>query len=204
MFKPTKIIAIGLNYHDHAGELKIPIPDHPVMFMKPVTALIENGGKIIYPPQTKDLQYEGELAIVIKDRIRNIPANEAFRHIQGYTCANDVSARDLQKMDGQWTRAKSFDTFCPLGPKIVSDIDPGHLRIRTRVNGKTVQDSNTDNMIFNVQKVIEFVSSVMTLLPGDVILTGTPKGVGQLHEGDIVEVEIEGIGILKNTVIKEK
>jgi len=202
MFKPSKIIAIGLNYYDHAKELNMPVPDHPIMFLKPPTTVIGNGGSIIYPSQSRNVHYEGELAVVIKNRIRNISKAEAAKHIKGYACANDVTARDLQHTDGQWTRAKSFDTFCPLGPRIVKSIDPANLKIETRVNGKIKQSSNTKDMIFNVYELVSFVSSVMTLFPGDVLITGTPAGVGPIHIGDTVEVEIEGIGTLKNTVKK--
>ena len=204
MFKPSKIIAIGLNYYDHARELKMPVPDHPIMFMKPSSAVIKNGVSIIYPRQSKNVHYEGELAIVIGKKVRNISKSEAAKYIKGYTCANDVTARDLQNIDGQWTRAKSFDTFCPLGPRTVKNIDPMNLNISTKVNGITKQNSNTKNMIFDVYELVSFVSSVMTLMQGDVIITGTPPGVGPLSVGDTVEVEIEGIGILKNKVVKEK
>ena len=200
VIKPTKIIAIGLNYLDHAKELKMEIPDHPLIFLKPSTAVIGSGDAIILPPQTKELNYEGELAVVIKEKAKNISKDEAHRFIAGYTCANDVTARDLQRIDGQWTRAKSFDTFCPLGPRIVSDIDPKNLSIITRVNGTVKQNSNTKNMIFDVFELVSFVSEIMTLLPGDVIITGTPPGVGAIEAGDVVEVEIEGIGVLKNIV----
>ena len=202
MLKPSKIIAIGLNYYDHARELKMPVPDHPIMFIKPSTSVIKNGQPIIYPRQSKNVHYEGELAVVIGRKARNVSKSGAGKYINGFTCANDVTARDLQNIDGQWTRAKSFDTFCPLGPKVVKDIDPMNLKIQTRVNGKIKQDSNTKNMIFDVYELVSFVSSVMTLLPGDVIITGTPPGVGPLSVGDTVEVEIEGIGILKNKVVK--
>jgi 2-keto-4-pentenoate hydratase/2-oxohepta-3-ene-1,7-dioic acid hydratase in catechol pathway len=203
MFHPTKIIAIGLNYHDHAKEMNVQVPDYPLIFLKPPTAVIENEGLIMYPPQSKEVHYEGELAIVIKDKVRNISKKEAHHYIAGYTCANDVTARDLQRLDGQWTRAKSFDTFCPLGPRIVSDVDTPYLDITTRVNGVTKQHSNTKNMIFDVYELVAFISVIMTLLPGDVIITGTPPGVGPIEVGDEVEVEIEGIGILKNRVVKE-
>jgi 2-keto-4-pentenoate hydratase/2-oxohepta-3-ene-1,7-dioic acid hydratase in catechol pathway len=202
MFNPSKIIAVGLNYHDHAKEMGMAIPDHPILFMKPATTVIKSGDAIIYPPQSKNVHYEGELAIIIKDKVRNIKKEDAAKHIKGYTCANDVTARDLQNIDGQWTRAKSFDTFCPLGPRIVSDLDPTNLNIQTRVNGEVKQNSNTKNMIFDVFELVSFVSSVMTLLPGDVIITGTPPGVGPLKIGDTVEVEIEGIGKLINTVTR--
>ena len=204
MFKPSKIVAVGLNYHDHAKEMNMAIPDHPILFMKPPTTVINNGDAIIYPPQSKNVHYEGELAVVIKDRIRNVSKENIREHIKGYTCANDVTARDLQNIDGQWTRAKSFDTFCPLGPRIVKDLDPMNLDIQTRVNGKIMQNSNTKNMIFNVFEVVAFISSVMTLLPGDIIITGTPNGIGPMKVGDTVEVEIEGIGILKNKIIRGK
>jgi 2-keto-4-pentenoate hydratase/2-oxohepta-3-ene-1,7-dioic acid hydratase in catechol pathway len=200
MFHPTKIIAIGLNYLDHAKELKMNIPEYPLIFMKPPTAVIGDGEIIIYPPQTQELHYEGELGIVIGKKARNVSIEEAKDYIDGYTCANDVTARDLQRMDSQWTRSKSFDTFCPLGPRIVKDVDPTNLAIATRVNGVTKQSSNTNQMIFNAYKLVSFISAIMTLLPGDVISTGTPPGVGELQVGDVVEVEIEGIGTLRNTV----
>jgi 2-keto-4-pentenoate hydratase/2-oxohepta-3-ene-1,7-dioic acid hydratase in catechol pathway len=200
MFHPTKIIAIGLNYLDHAKELNMEIPEYPLIFMKPPTAVIGDGEIIIYPPQTQELHYEGELGIVIGKKARNVSIEEAKDYIAGYTCVNDVTTRDLQRMDGQWTRSKSFDTFCPLGPRIVKDVDPTNLAIATRVNGVTKQSSNTNQMIFNAYKLVSFISAIMTLLPGDVISTGTPPGVGELQVGDVVEVEIEGIGILRNTV----
>lgn len=200
MFHPTKIIAIGLNYLDHAKELNMDIPEYPLIFMKPPTAVIGDGEIIIYPPQTQELHYEGELGVVIGKKARNISIEAAKQYIAGYTCANDVTARDLQRMDGQWTRSKSFDTFCPLGPRIVKNIDPTNLAIATRVNGVTKQSSNTNQMIFNAYKLVSFISAIMTLLPGDVISTGTPPGVGELQVGDVVEVEIEGIGVLKNLV----
>jgi 2-keto-4-pentenoate hydratase/2-oxohepta-3-ene-1,7-dioic acid hydratase in catechol pathway len=200
MFHPTKIIAIGLNYLDHAKELNMDIPEYPLIFMKPPTAVIGDGEMIIYPPQTQELHYEGELGIVIGKKARNVSVEEAQDCIAGYTCSNDVTARDLQRLDGQWTRSKSFDTFCPLGPRIVKNIDPTNLAITTRVNSVTKQNSNTNQMIFNAYKLVSFISAIMTLLPGDVISTGTPPGVGELQVGDVVEVEIEGIGILRNTV----
>ena len=200
MFNPTKIIAIGLNYMDHAKEMNHQIPTYPLIFMKPSTAVILNDDYIIYPPDTKELHYEGELAVVIKNKTKNISKEDARYYIAGYTCANDVTARDLQRLDGQWIRSKSFDTFCPLGPRIISSIDPTHLSITTRVNGKKKKKSNTDNMIFDVYELVSYISRIMTLLPGDVIITGTPPGVGSMNIGDIVEVEIEGIGILKNKV----
>jgi len=200
MFHPTKIIAIGLNYLDHAKEFNMEIPEYPLIFMKPPTAVIGNGETILYPPQTKELHYEGELGIVIGKKARNVQIQEAHHYIAGYTCANDVTARDLQRLDGQWTRSKSFDTFCPLGPKIAKNIDPTNLSIITRVNGALKQKSNTNQMIFNVYQLVAFISAIMTLMPGDIISTGTPPGVGELQVGDVVEVDIEGIGILRNTV----
>ncbi len=197
---PSKIIAVGLNYRDHAKELGMELPDYPLIFMKPSTSIIGDGDEIICPSQTRELNYEGELAIVIGEKAKNVATSAAHRYIAGYTCANDVTARDLQRIDGQWTRAKSFDTFCPLGPRVVEDVNTGALRIQTRVNGQIKQYSTTSNMIFNAYELVSFISGVMTLLPGDVIITGTPPGVGALLPGDTVEVEIEGIGVLKNTV----
>ena len=194
------MIAIGLNYRDHANELNMPVPEYPIVFLKPPTSVIEDGDDIILPPQTQELHYEGELGIVISRQVKNVPASDADRYIAGFTCANDVTARDLQRKDGQWTRAKSFDTFCPLGPRIVKDVDPGKLGIMTRVNGQIRQQSTTANMIFSVYELVSFISGIMTLLPGDVIITGTPPGVGQLYPGDTVEIDIERIGVLKNTV----
>jgi 2-keto-4-pentenoate hydratase/2-oxohepta-3-ene-1,7-dioic acid hydratase in catechol pathway len=197
---PTKIIAVGLNYLEHGKELNMDIPDHPIIFMKPTTSVIGNGDRIILPPQTIELNYEGELVVVIKEKAKNVSKDEAHHFIEGYTCGNDVTARDLQRIDGQWTRSKSFDTFCPLGPRVVSDINPKHLSIITRVNGVERQNSNTKYMIFDVFELVSFISEIMTLLPGDVVLTGTPSGVGAIEIGDSVEIEIEGIGVLKNTV----
>ena len=204
MLNPTKIIAIGLNYTDHARELNMAIPDTPLIFLKPASSVIGHNDVIVYPSLTKELNYEGELAIVMKEKARHVPREETPSFIAGYTCANDVTARDLQRLDGQWTRSKSFDTFCPLGPAIVPGVDPGAgLEITTRVNGVVKQHSTTKNMIFDCPSLVSYVSSIMTLLPGDVIITGTPFGVGLLEVGDEVEVEIEGIGILKNRVEKE-
>lgn len=199
--KPSKIICVGLNYKDHAKELNLPLPTHPIIFLKPPSSLIFNNESIVYPSQTKELHYEGELAIVIKDRTKNILPEEAAAHILGYTCGNDITARDLQRLDGQWTRAKGFDTFCALGPEVVSGIDPDDLDLKLFLNGELKQNSNTTNMIFNVDYIVSFVSQVMTLEAEDVILTGTPPGVGPMNVGDIVEVEIKGIGKLSNRVV---
>jgi 2-keto-4-pentenoate hydratase/2-oxohepta-3-ene-1,7-dioic acid hydratase in catechol pathway len=196
---PTKIVCIGLNYAEHAHELGMHLPEEPIIFIKPPSAAIGPGGDIIYPSSSKHVDYEGELAVVIGRRAKNISASFASDYILGYTCFNDVTARDLQQKDGQWTRAKSFDTFAPLGPWI-ADIDPSELDIRTRVNGIFKQDSNTSDLIFSIPRLVEFVSQIMTLEPGDVIATGTPPGVGPLKSGDVVEVEIEGIGVLRNIV----
>ncbi|MDD4179247.1 MAG: fumarylacetoacetate hydrolase family protein [Candidatus Margulisbacteria bacterium] len=202
--KPSKIVCVGLNYRDHAREMQLETPAYPVIFLKPPSALIFNNDAIIYPPMTKELHYEAELAIVIKDRIKNIKKEEAVKHILGYTCGNDITARDLQRLDGQWTRAKSFDTFCALGPEIVSGIDPGNLAIKLYLNGALKQSSNTSNLIFDPNYIVSFISQVMTLEPEDIILTGTPAGIGPMKVGDTVEVEIEKIGKLTNKVVKPK
>jgi len=198
--KSSKIICIGLNYTDHAEEMTMARSEYPLLFMKPPSTLIYNNDKIVYPAQTQNLHYEAELGIVIKDRIRNIKESEARQHIKGFTCANDVTARDLQELDGQWTRAKSFDTFCPVGPKLVKDIDPDNLEIKLYLNGELKQSSTTANMIFKADYLVAFVSQVMTLEPDDIIITGTPAGIGPMQVGDTVEVEIQGIGKLSNQV----
>jgi 2-keto-4-pentenoate hydratase/2-oxohepta-3-ene-1,7-dioic acid hydratase in catechol pathway len=198
--QPSKIVCVGLNYVKHAQELKMPLPEEPILFLKPPSSILDPEGHIVYPACSSQVDYEGELAVVIGKRCKNVPAGEAESHILGYTCFNDVTARDLQRKDGQWTRAKSFDTFAPFGPWIAR-IDPSDVDIETRVNGRVVQKSNTSDLIFDVPRLLEFISGVMTLEPGDVIATGTPPGVGPLQKGDCVEVEIEGIGILKNFVV---
>ncbi len=197
---PSKIVCVGLNYVKHAHELGMALPDEPILFMKPPSSVLATGGQIVYPASSHQLDYEGELAVVIGKRCKSVSAEEADKYILGYTCFNDVTARDLQKKDGQWTRAKSFDTFAPFGPWIAK-IDPFDVDIRTRLNGRVVQDSNTSDLIFDVPRLLEFISGIMTLLPGDVIATGTPPGVGSMQKGDEVEVEIEGIGLLKNSVV---
>lgn len=201
---PTKIIAVGLNYFDHANEVQMKISDEPLIFMKPPSTLIAHNDNIIYPKMSKQLDYEAELAVIIKNRIKNIEPEDVFENILGYTCFNDVTARDLQKKDEQWTRAKSFDTFAPIGPFISTGLNSDNLQIKLYKNGQLMQNSSTNNMIFKVDKIISFISRIMTLFPGDIIATGTPSGVGKLEEGDIVEVEIEGIGVLKNNVLLEK
>jgi|Deesub1362B_J571_1020462.scaffolds.fasta_scaffold00385_15 2-keto-4-pentenoate hydratase/2-oxohepta-3-ene-1,7-dioic acid hydratase in catechol pathway len=197
--RPSKIVCVGVNYRDHAEEFGKDVPEEPVIFMKPESAVIGNEDTILLPPQSKRVDYEGELAIVIGRKCKNVSKDDAEDYIMGYTCFNDVTARDLQLKDGQWTRAKSFDTFAPIGPYIVP-LNPLNLRIRTYLNSEIVQSSNTSNMVFNPFELTEFISSIMTLRKGDVIATGTPSGVGALKKGDVVEVEIEGIGTLRNHV----
>lgn len=197
--EPSKIVCVGVNYLDHAGEMKHDIPEEPIIFMKPPSALVGHGDYIILPDRSKRVDYEGELAVVIGKKGKNIPAEEWREYVMGFTCFNDITARDLQKKDGQWTRSKSFDTFAPIGPWITfpESLD---LRIVTMVNGEVKQSSRTSRMIFSVPQLIEFISGVMTLEKGDVIATGTPSGVGPLSKGDVVEVEIEGVGLLRNHV----
>jgi 2-keto-4-pentenoate hydratase/2-oxohepta-3-ene-1,7-dioic acid hydratase in catechol pathway len=198
--RPSKIVAIGLNYADHAAEGNREPPKEPMLFIKPSTAVIGAGDEILYPPQTVNLHHEGELAIVIGKTAHNVPQRDARQYVLGYTCANDVTARDLQRRDVQFTRGKGFDTFAPLGPWIVTDLDPSNLALETRVNGEVRQKSRTSELIFNCDYLLSFISEVMTLLPGDVISTGTPAGVGPMQIGDVVEVEIEQIGCLINTI----
>ncbi len=197
--QPSKIVCVGLNYVEHARELKMQLPAEPILFIKPSSAALAPGGQIVYPSSSQQVDYEGELAVVMGKRCKDVSAQEAERYILGYTCFNDVTARDLQRKDVQWTRAKSFDTFAPFGPWIAK-IDPANAAIQTRVNGMVKQKSNTSDLIFGVPRLVEFISQVMTLEPGDLIATGTPPGVGPLQKGDVVEVEIEGIGILRNSV----
>lgn len=199
---PSKIVCVGLNYHDHATELGLSVPEEPILFIKPPSAVIGQHGKVIYPKVSERVDYEAELAVVIGKKCKNITYDRAYDVIAGFTCFNDVTARDLQQKDGQWTRAKSFDTFAPVGPFIIpiADFNPEDASIVCRVNGEVMQDSNISNMIFDVPYLIEFISSVMTLEVGDIIATGTPPGIGELHTGDTVEVEIEGIGALINEV----
>jgi len=197
---PTKIVCVGRNYADHAKELGNEAPAEPILFLKPPSALLAPGGTILRPAISQRVDHEGELAIVIGREAKHIKAAGWREYVRGFTCANDVTARDLQKKDIQFTRGKGFDTFCPIGPRIVSDLDVSDLRITTRVNGDVRQDGRTSQMIFSCGALLEFITTVMTLLPDDVILTGTPAGVGPLAAGDVVEVEIEGIGVLRNAV----
>jgi 2-keto-4-pentenoate hydratase/2-oxohepta-3-ene-1,7-dioic acid hydratase in catechol pathway len=199
---PTKIIAIGKNYADHAAEMGSDVPTTPVLFLKPPTAVIGPLSPIRRPPESSNVHYEGELAVVMGKVTRNVSPEDALGHILGYTAANDVTARDLQRSDGQWTRAKGFDTFLPLGPAIDTEFDPAEPHtITTSVNGVIKQEGVTSDLVFGVADLVSFISRVMTLLPSDVILTGTPAGVGPIVEGDRVEVEIEGIGVLLNPVV---
>jgi 2-keto-4-pentenoate hydratase/2-oxohepta-3-ene-1,7-dioic acid hydratase in catechol pathway len=197
---PGKVVAVGLNYRDHAKEMGLNIPDEPILFMKPSSSVIGPGDSISMPPQSARVDYEAELAVVIGKTARNVSRQDARKFIAGYTCLNDVTARDLQSKDGQWTRAKSFDTFCPIGPWIDTDVDPTDLKIELYLNGERKQQSRTSNLIFGPWELVEFISAVMTLFPGDVIATGTPSGVGPVKSGDEVEVRIEGIGSLINPV----
>ena len=197
---PSKVIAVGLNYRSHAEETGAKLPEEPMLFLKPTTSVIGPGDEIVMPPQSKRVDHEAELAVVIGKVARNVDEATAAEAIIGYTCANDVTARDLQAKDVQFTRAKGFDTFCPLGPHVVTDIDGDKLDIACRVNGEVRQQANTSDLVFGPAALVAFVSSVMTLLPGDVILTGTPAGISPLADGDVVDVEIAGIGVLSNGV----
>ena len=198
--RPSKIIGIGRNYAEHAREHAAEVPRVPLIFLKPPSSIINPGDPILLPPQSQQIEHEAELVVVIGKRGRNLIAEEAHKFVFGYTIGNDVSARDLQKADGQWTRAKGFDTFCPFGPWIDTGFDPSDAIITCRVNGQPRQMGSTRDMVFNVNMLIAFISSVMTLEAGDIIFTGTPAGVGPLHPGDSVEIEIEGLGKLVNPV----
>jgi 2-keto-4-pentenoate hydratase/2-oxohepta-3-ene-1,7-dioic acid hydratase in catechol pathway len=200
----SKVVGIGRNYAAHAAELGNEVPKEPLVFLKPNTSVIGPGDPIQLPSQSQDVHYEGELAVVIGRVCRDVPLERVSEVILGYTVANDVTARDLQKRDGQWWRAKGFDTFCPLGPYLVTGVDVGDLRITTRLDGVTVQEGRTSQMIFNIPTLIQHVSAAMTLLPGDVVLTGTPEGVGPFTEGQRVEVEIEGMGVLSNPAVRRR
>ncbi len=200
---PGKVIALGLNYRDHAREMGMPIPEQPIMFLKPSSSIIGPGENIVYPAGgiTARVDYEAELGIVIGKAGKAIPREKAAEHILGFTCVNDVTARDLQAKDGQWTRAKSFDTFCPVGPWIETELDTTSLSVKAELNGNVVQDSSTAELVFDVHATVELISKVMTLLPGDLIATGTPPGVGPMEAGDKICIIVEGIGRLENTVV---
>jgi 2-keto-4-pentenoate hydratase/2-oxohepta-3-ene-1,7-dioic acid hydratase in catechol pathway len=197
----SKVVGIGRNYAAHAAELGNDLPSEPLMFIKPNTSVVGPGDPVFYPRQTQDLQFEGELAVVIGRICRDVAPDKVAEVVYGYTVGNDVTARDLQKSDVQFTRAKGFDSFCPLGPWIETELDTSDLRVQTHLNGDVKQDGTTKDMIFDVTTLVSHVSSVMTLLPGDVILTGTPEGVGPMNPGDEVDVTIDGIGTLTNKVV---
>ncbi|RTZ93679.1 MAG: hypothetical protein DSY91_01645 [Deltaproteobacteria bacterium] len=200
--RPSKIVAIGLNYRDHAEEVKLKLPEEPLIFLKPSTAVIGPGDPIVMPPMSERVDYEGELGVVIGKKAKNVSEDEAEDYIAGYLCFNDVTARDLQYKDKQWTRGKSFDTFAPMGPFLVRGIDPSDLALKTELNGKVVQSTRTSQLIFSVRTLVSFISRIMTLLPGDVIATGTTSGIGPMQPGDTVTVTIEEIGSLTNPVTK--
>ena len=202
--EPSKIVCIGLNYKDHAKELNLELPDNPVIFIKANSSLNKTESNIIYPKISKQVDYEGELAVVIGKKTKQVSPEEAKDNIFGYTIINDVTARDFTLGDGQWTRGKSCDTFAPIGPFIETELDPSNLQIITRVDSDIKQESNTENMIFSPYEIISYVSQTMTLNPGDVIATGTPPGVGPMEAGSTVKVYIEGIGTLKNYLVKEE
>ena len=199
--EPSKIICLGRNYAEHAREHGGDVPKVPLIFMKPPSSIINPGDKIVIPPQSEQVEHEAELVVVIGKRGRHIAAGEAQGYILGYTAGNDVTARDLQRSDGQWTRSKSFDTFCPFGPWIDTEFDPSDALITCTVNGEVQQKASTREMVFKVDTLVAFISSVMTLEPGDLVFTGTPAGVGPLKSGDIVEVEIQGLCKLSNPVV---
>lgn len=201
--RPTKIVGIGLNYRAHAIEMGKKLPDEPLMFLKPPSAILHPGDAIVRPSGYERVDFEGELAVVFGKRAHRVHAADAAQYVLGYCCFNDVTVRDLQVKDVQYTRAKGFDTFAPIGPWLATGMDPLNCAIRTRVNGDLRQDSNTSDMIFSVYELIEAVTRVMTMFPGDIITTGTPPGVGQIVPGDTIAVEIEGIGVLENPIVAE-
>jgi 2-keto-4-pentenoate hydratase/2-oxohepta-3-ene-1,7-dioic acid hydratase in catechol pathway len=200
---PSKVVAVGRNYAEHARELGNEVPPEPVLFLKPSTSVVGPGDPIVRPEGVGRVDFEGELAVVVGKLVRRLEPGDAIQAVLGFACANDVTARDLQRADGQWTRAKGFDTFCPLGPWIETDLDSSDLALRTLVNGEVRQQARTSQLEHGVAELLAFISRVMTLLPGDVVLTGTPAGVGPLEPGDRVEVEVEGVGVLNNPVVAE-
>ncbi len=203
--QPSKIIALGLNYRDHAAEIGHPLPTEPLIFMKPSTAVIGPDEDIIYPAMSRRVDYEAELAVVIGKPCRHVQEAEFRNYVLGYTCINDVTARDLQQKDGQFTRSKSFDTFAPMGPWIETALDdPDNLMVEAFLNGERRQHSSTRNLVFPVATLVAFISRIMTLLPGDVIATGTPAGIGPMAPGDVVEIRVEGIGALQNRLVSER
>lgn len=199
--EPSKIICVGKNYAEHAKEMGAEPPGFPVLFMKGANALNRPDGAIHAPEFVERLDYEGELGVVIRRRAKDVKAKDFSDYVLGYTCLNDVTARDIQRHDGQWTRGKAMDGFCPIGPWVTDEVDPAELKLTTRLNGKIVQEGNTFDFITPVPQLLEFITAAMTLEPGDVIATGTPAGIAPMIPGDEVEVEIEGIGVLKNHVI---
>lgn len=201
--RPTKIVCVGRNYVAHAKELGNEVPERPMLFLKPPSALVASGAPIVLPAASERVEYEGEIGVVIGRRLRHASAAEAESAIRGFTCINDVTARDLQKTDGQWGRAKGFDTFCPAGPVVAEGLDWRTLQLTTRVNGEVRQQGASTDMNFSIPELLAYISGVMTLEPGDYVATGTPAGVGPLAAGDVVEVEISGVGVLSNPVVAE-
>jgi 2-keto-4-pentenoate hydratase/2-oxohepta-3-ene-1,7-dioic acid hydratase in catechol pathway len=197
---PSKLVCVGKNYAAHAAEFGMDVPEEPLLFLKPSTAVIGPGDPIRLLPINRRTDYEGELAVVVGRLARNVRAEDAYRFILGYTCANDVTLRDLQRPDDQWTRAKGFDGSCPLGPWVETEVDPTDVVVQTRLNGDVVQRASTSDLAFGVATLLEYITEFMTLLPGDVLLTGTPEGVGKLADGDVVEVDVDGVGTLRNRV----
>jgi 2-keto-4-pentenoate hydratase/2-oxohepta-3-ene-1,7-dioic acid hydratase in catechol pathway len=198
---PSKIVCVGRNYREHAAELGNKMPDEPLIFLKAPSALIGNGDRIELPEASQQVEHEGELGVVIGKRARQLTSSEdPLAYVFGYTCVNDVTARDLQRKDVQFTRGKSFDTFCPVGPWVVTDVNPDNVEVTTRLNGDIKQQANTSDMAFSVSYLIRYIASIMTLFPGDLIATGTPAGVSRMKHGDVVEVEVGGIGVLQNQV----
>jgi 2-keto-4-pentenoate hydratase/2-oxohepta-3-ene-1,7-dioic acid hydratase in catechol pathway len=202
-FEPSKIVCVGTNYRGHAAEMGKPLPDEPVLFLKPPSAVVPSGATVERPPGYARVDHEAELGVVIGRRARRVRAGDAMGVVAGLTCVNDITVRDLQQKDGQYGRAKGFDGFCPVGPRLVADLDPSDLAIRCRVDGVVRQDSRTSDLVFTVPHLIEFISHIMTLEPGDLISTGTPAGVGDLPPGATVAVEIEGIGVLENRIVEQ-
>lgn len=198
--RPSKIVCVGRNYADHAKELGNEVPKAPLLFLKPPSAIIGDGDTIVLPRDSHQVEYEAEIGVVVGRRMHRVSAEEAEHHIRGFVCLNDVTARDLQKSDGQWSRAKGFDTFCPIGPRITEELDWRELEVIGRVNGEERQRGQSSEMVFSIPILLSYISHIMTLEPGDLVATGTPAGVGPLVPGDVVEVEIPGVGILRNPV----
>jgi 2-keto-4-pentenoate hydratase/2-oxohepta-3-ene-1,7-dioic acid hydratase in catechol pathway len=198
--EPFKILCVGRNYVAHAKELGNEVPKEPLLFFKPKTSLVGHGGTLVLPVQSERVEHEAELGVVIGKRAKSVTREDAMKHVYGYTIVNDVTARDLQKKDGQWARAKGFDGFCPTGPWIETELDPRDVAVRCRVNGAVRQDGRTSNMVFDVAALIAYASAAMTLEPGDLLVTGTPEGVGPLVRGDRLETEVEGIGVLETLI----